>query len=138
MNQSTQRSRTIAAIHIIKNQLNMDEDSYRDALAQQFSGIRSSTQLDQHQLNRWLLHLKSLQRRSGLNTTGTKNEAMIKKCQALWIELRKRGVVQNGSDEALQNFVCNQTGAAALRMANSQQLYQAIEALKSWLDRTHR
>lgn len=133
---STQRGKTLAAIHVIKNQLQMDDDTYRDAMSAKFAGVRSARDLDGQQLKQWLLHLKSLQKRAGLNTAGTKHEQMINKCKALWIELRKAGAVQDGSDEALQNFVRNQTGAAALRMANGKQLYQAIEALKSWLRRT--
>ena len=132
-----QRGKALAAIHIIKKDLGMDEDTYRDALAAQFSGVRTAGALNAQQLKQWLLHLKSLQKRAGLNTAGTKHEQMINKCKALWIALRKAGAVQDGSDEALQNFVRNQTGAAALRMANAKQLYQAIEALKSWLHRTH-
>ncbi|AXF86409.1 hypothetical protein DTO96_102163 [Ephemeroptericola cinctiostellae] len=129
------RRSTTAAVHVIKAKLGMDEDAYRNAMAMNFNGKRSAAQLDDQELKHWLLHLKSLQKRAGLNTEGVRNEAMIKKCEALWVELRKAGKVQNGSMEALQKFVQNQTGAAALRMANSKQLYQAIEALKKWLAR---
>jgi hypothetical protein len=60
---------------------------------------------------------------------------MLGKCEALWIELRKAGAVQDGSTQALQAFVQNQTGAAGLRMANGQQLFNTIEILKKWLAR---
>jgi phage gp16-like protein len=130
------RRRTLAAVHVIKKALGMDDDAYRDALAMRFDGIRSAADLDHNQLNQWLLHLKSLQKRAGLNTDGVRHEAMIGKCEALWIELRKAGAVRNGSTEALQAFVQKRTGAAGLRMASSRQLYQTVEALKSWLART--
>ena len=129
------RRSTTAAIHVIKNKLGMDDDAYRDALAMQFDGIRSSTALTDAQLKQWLLHLKSLQNRAGLNTQGTRNEEMIKKCESLWITLHKLGAVKNGDKAALEAFVVNQTGAAGLRMANGKQLYKAIEALKAWQDR---
>lgn len=133
---NSQRRNILAAVHVIKKDLRMDDDTYRDALAAQLSGVRSAGDLNEQQLKQWLLHLKSLQKRAGLNTAGTKHEQMINKCKALWIALRKAGAVQDGSEAALQNFVRNQTGAAALRMANGKQLYQAIEALKSWLNRS--
>lgn len=127
--------KTLAAIHIIKNALCMDDDAYRDALAMQFGGRRSSKELSSAELKKWLLHLKSLQERAGLNTKSVKNEEMIAKCESLWITLRKLGAVRNGSKEALQAFVTKRTGAAGLRMANSRQLVQVIEALKQWEDR---
>lgn len=128
------RRAQLAAIHIIKKSLDMGDDVYRDVMYQHF-GKRSSVGLTPFELNIWLLHLKSLQKRAGLNTTGVRHEAMIKKCEALWVELRKSGAVKNGSAEALQAFVQNTTGATALRMANGQQLFKTIEALKSWLAR---
>ena len=129
------RRQTYAAINIIKKELGMDDDTYRDVMASKFGGIRSAKQLNQQQLNQWLIHLKGQQKRAGLNPDGTKHAQMINKCEALWIELRKAGKVQDGSKQALESFVRNQTGAAALRMANGKQLYQAIEILKSWLAR---
>lgn len=127
--------KTRAAIHIIKKALGLDEDAYRDALAMQFDGRRSSTLLNDAELKRWLLHLKSLQQRAGLNTTAIKNAEMVEKLESLWITLRKLGAVRDGSKDALQVFVRNQTGAAGLRMASSRQLVKAIEALKKWEDR---
>lgn len=127
--------KTLAAIHIIKKALGMDDDSYRDALAMQFGGRRSSKELNDAELKKWLLHLKSLQQRAGLNTIAIKNAEMVEKLESLWITLRKLGAVRDGSKEALQVFVRNQTGAAGLRMANSRQLVKAIEMLKKWEDR---
>jgi phage gp16-like protein len=136
MNQN-QRRATLAAIHVIKKSLGMDDDSYRDVLAGKFAGRRSCTELSQTELNQWLIHLKRLQTKSGLNTQGVRHAAMLGKCEALWIELRKAGAVQDGSPQALQAFVQNQTGAAGLRMANGQQLFNTIEILKKWLARAN-
>lgn len=133
----TPRNAILASIHIIKNEIGLDDDAYRDVIAVNFNGRRSASALNDAERNRLLLHLKSLHKRKGLNTEGVRHEAMIKKCEALWIELRKDGKVHNGSIAALESFVRNKTGAAGLRMANGQQLYQAIEILKSWLDRKH-
>lgn len=141
--QKDYRHKTLGAIHAIKKALHMDDDVYRDALKMRFPNKAfndkpTAAELSQTELNQWLLHLKSLQKRAGLNTEGVRNEAMINKCEALWIELRKAGAVQDGSKAALESFVKNSTGAAALRMASGKQLYQAIEALKSWLARVQK
>ena len=133
-----QRRKALAAIHIIKKSIGMDDDAYRDALADNFDGRRSSTLLSQAELNQWLIHFKTLQKKYVGNLDDVRNAAMIRKCEALWIELRKAGAVQDGSLEALQSFVCHTTGAAALRMADGGQLYQAIEALKKWLERVEK
>jgi phage gp16-like protein len=131
---NTTRKNLLASIHIAKSKLGLDDDAYRDLIYDLFKQ-RSSGSLTDAQLSQFVTHLNSLQKRAGLNTAGTRHEAMIKKCEALWVELRKAGVVHNGSIEALQAFVQSTTGATALRMANGQQLYKAVEALKSWLAR---
>ena len=128
------RKKLYASVHIAKSALNLDDDAYRDLMYDLYK-VRSASDLSDADLKKFAAHLKTLQNRNGLNTQGVRNEAMIAKCEALWIELRKLGAVKNGDKSALETFIKNKTGAAGLRMANGKQLYKAIEALKSWLER---
>lgn len=71
---------------------------------------------------------------------------MLGKVQALWITMHKQGFIKDGSDNALNAFVRKQinrqrakagkkTRIINLRGANDRELWQLIEALKSWQQR---
>ena len=54
---------------------------------------------------------------------------------AIWLDMARRGLVHNKSAQALDAFVCRQTGVSALRWCNAAQLDAVIEALKLWQKR---
>lgn len=70
---------------------------------------------------------------------------MIGKVTALWITMHQQGFIKDGSDYALNKFVCsvvnkrrraeNKVLIMNLRGLNNKELWQLIETLKSWQQR---
>jgi len=131
---------SIAAIHIAKNQLGLDDDTYRAKL-ENITGKRSTKDMteDERQLVLTVLRndgfkpVQNARRPDGrLRLSGK----YARKLQALWIGGWNLGVFRNREDAALEAFVIGQTGLSAERF-----LYQAedarkvIEALKKWMER---
>ncbi|MDM2797245.1 MULTISPECIES: gp16 family protein [Enterobacteriaceae] len=130
------KQRLIQLIHIARNDLQMDEDTYRQML-QGLTGKASTKGMDTTQLNRILESMKKKgfrvkpagKARSGLPLD---NHPQSKKIRALWLEMAAAGVVRDSSEQALALWVKRETGISALRWLSNGQASSVIEKLKKW------
>ncbi|MBO1856821.1 regulatory protein GemA [Burkholderia cenocepacia] len=128
---------TLAKIHIAKQQLGMDDDTYR-AMLRSVGGVQSSKELTPAGASRVLKHLEQ----SGFKPVGRKptmhaaaDDAQSRKIRALWIDLHARGEVRDSSENALASYVHRQTGVSALKWLSAAQASLVIESLKKWIER---
>lgn len=133
---ATQHRRSmLAKINIGRQQLNMDEDDYRQMLLDQ-TGELSLKKCSDQQLDKVLARMKAL----GFQPMpkGGKRAAthpMARKARALWISLYQLGVVRNPSEYALEAFAKRQLGCEKLVWAQQSFAYRLIEALKDMAER---
>jgi phage gp16-like protein len=123
------RRRDLAAIHVGKKQLAMDDDTYR-AMLWSIARVRSAGDLDFAGRKQVLEHL----RKCGFSGTQKRGaqDALSRKIRALWLRLRDLDELRDASEEALEHYVERVTGAKALQWLSSDQARVAIESLKQW------
>lgn len=129
--------REIQLIHIAKQQLQMDDETYR-AMLWAVARVKSSTDLDFAGRKKVLDHLKGC----GFKVKPSSNpvrkladDPQSKKIRALWLELHEVGKVHNPDESALAAFVKRQTKVEALQWLSAKQASAVIEELKKWLTR---
>ncbi|ERL56174.1 gp16 family protein [Psychrobacter aquaticus] len=128
----------IQIIHIAKNQLDLDEATYRHMLTEQ-TGKSSTKQMTKSELVTVFEHLKT----KGFATKPAKSVGKLKqaddpqskKIRSLWITLYELGAVRNSSELALAKYVERQTGKSALQFVNTTDASRIIESLKQWQQR---
>lgn len=137
----------IAAIHVLKSKLQLDDGDYRALLLSltQKASTKDMTDRERQQVRD---HMQGLGERMGLlkptrrraparSFAQAKAEASPKerKVWALWNQLGRDGVVRDTSGKALNAWVERTVHVSALAFANDAQLDTLIEALKSWQQR---
>ncbi|EEP1936543.1 regulatory protein GemA [Salmonella enterica] len=130
------KQRLIQLIHIARNDLQMDEDTYRQML-QGLTGKASTKGMDTTQLNRVLESMKKKGFRikpAGKASSGLPLDShpQSKKIRALWLEMAAAGIVRESSEQALALWVKRETGISALRWLSNDQASNVIEKLKKW------
>ena len=125
----------LAKIHVAKNQLNLDDDQYRDVL-RRVTGKDSAAQCRYSQLVDLINEFKAL----GWKTPKKKAFRCapsdgIKKIYALWGELQTAGAVQSTDKTALDAFVKKYTGIDSVQWLPPEQSQKIIEILKQWVKR---
>ncbi|WP_022655584.1 gp16 family protein [uncultured Desulfovibrio sp.] len=128
-------SRLIGVIHVAKNQLGMDDDTYR-AFLLDMTGKDSCAKMTPKE--HWRI-LEELKRRGFRKIPAHKgkllvNDPQARKIRALWLTMADCGIVRNRSEKALNGFVRKMTGCT-LTDATVKQCQAVIEILKNWLDR---
>lgn len=128
----------LAAIHVAKKQLGLDDDDYR-ALLERVTGKRSCRDMTPAELSAVLAEFRRRGFAPASSTrSGTRRAAgpYAGKLQALWIAGWNLGVVKNRDDAAMIAFVERQTGLSHTRfLTDAGDAAKAIEALKAWLAR---
>lgn len=126
----------LAAIHVAKKKLGLDDDTYRAVLLR-VTGKSSAADLDERERQSVLEEFRRTGFTKAARTSRTKLEGRFaKKLQALWIAGWNLGVVQDRGDTALIAFVKRQTGIDHVRFVrHPEDADKAIEALKAWLTR---
>ncbi|WP_339745625.1 regulatory protein GemA [uncultured Maricaulis sp.] len=126
----------LAAMHVAKKQLGLDEATYRDVLAQ-VTGKSSAKSMSDGERKLVLARFREMG--FGQGSTGRKKGLegpYAKKLQALWIAGWNLGLVQDRKDSALIAFVRRQTGIDHIRFLHEpEDAAKAIEALKAWMAR---
>lgn len=127
------RNAMLGKIHIAKKRLNLDDESYRDLIANQTGGKRSCGDCDGIELAGILEALY------GLGFVGTPKvklspvvgaaAAQSDKIRAMWIDLHRRGVVREPGDDAIQKFVKRLTKVDRVEWLNHVQAVAVITAL---------
>ncbi|MDR3631332.1 MAG: regulatory protein GemA [Desulfocapsaceae bacterium] len=125
----------LAKIHIAKKELGLSEDAYLDILSMHFQ-VASAAKLTDRQATVLINSFKAKgwkERLSQKKVASPKYEnAQMRKVVAIWINLRKAGVVHDSSDKALQAYVKRMSGVDNLLWCNNLQLDTIIESLKRW------
>jgi len=122
----------IAAIHVAKKQLGLDDDTYRAVLVR-VTGKNSAGKMTQAEQYAVVQEL----RRQGF-TPGKKGleGPFAAKLQALWIAAWNLGIVEDRRDSAMLAFVKRQTNIDHTRfLLDAEDAARAIDALKAWMTR---
>lgn len=105
------KEKTIQLIHIAKQQLRMDELSYR-MLLNELTGKNSTKQMTMAELMKILEAMenkgfkKTVKRHQSPTTENAKvNSLIAHKIRATWINMAKNGMVRDGSEQALNAWV---------------------------------
>jgi len=144
------RKQLIAKVHIGKQKLHLDDDTYRDMLESLF-GKRSSKALSTKQLVGLVEHMKKQgfkdrpRRRTAAApaesvTAAEDRERLLRKIRALWASLHHLGVLRDASETSLASFVRRvtggrETGIAILAWLDGAAAFKVIEALKKMAER---
>ncbi|WP_455270325.1 gp16 family protein [Rhizobium herbae] len=134
-------SSSIAAIHVAKKQLGLDDDTYRAKL-QVITGKSSVREMTEEERQ----NVISAFRQDGFKTSERRQDGRQKltgryapKLQALWIAAYNLGIVANRDDAALLAFVKRQSGIDHSRFLKyHDDANKVIEALKRWMARDGR
>ena len=130
-------SKSIAAMHVAKKELGLDDETYRAVLVQ-VTGKSSSSDMSEAERQKVLEHF----RERGFKAPSTGSRKRLEgrfagKLQALWIAGWNLGLVRDRDDRALIAFVKRQTGIDHVRfLRHGQDATKAIEGLKGWLERS--
>lgn len=142
------KEKAIQLIHIAKQQLRMDELSYR-MLLNELTGKNSTKQMTIMQLIKVLEAMenkgfkKTTTRHHSPTTENAKvNSLIAHKIRAIWIEMSKQGLVRDGSENALNVWVRgvvnpiltaqNKPLALNVGALNDQMAGLVLERLKKW------
>lgn len=145
------RNNLIKLIHIAKRDLGLDEEMYRQSL-QGATGKASCGAMGICDLEKALDYFKRLgwkpkqQKRKLSPTTKNKNgHDVLDKIRAVWIDMHKSGMTDNGTEAALDRWVKRTTAPMNkgngiervewLRGARGWLAIKTLEALKQWQKR---
>ncbi len=122
----------IAAMHVAKKQLGLDEETYRAVLVR-VTGKNSASAMSDPERNRVVEEF----RRQGFKPVQKGLQGpFAKKLQALWIGAWNLGIVRDRRDAAMLAFVKRQTGIDHTRfLLDAEDAAKAIDALKAWMAR---
>ncbi|WP_244478749.1 MULTISPECIES: gp16 family protein [unclassified Mesorhizobium] len=122
----------LAAIHVARKQLGLDEDTYRAVLVR-VTGKTSAGDMTEAERQQVL----GAFREHGFKPAKVALDGpFAKKLQALWIAGWNLGLVRDRRDSAMLAFVARVTGIEHTRfLRNAADARKAIEALKSWTAR---
>jgi phage gp16-like protein len=130
-----EKRRDIQIIHIAKQQLGMDEETYR-AMLWTVARVKSSTALDFAGRKKVLDHMEACGfKRTKPQPRKLADDPQSKMIRALWLQLHEAGKVRNPSESALAAFAKRQTGRDALQWLSAKEASALIEELKKWLAR---
>lgn len=126
----------LAAIHVAKKQLDLDDDDYR-AMLRSEGGVASARDLDDAGARRVMTWFDNhgFKRTSTAKGTAADRRPIVKKAIAIWISLYQLDEVSNRSNKALDAFAKNFTGKETLHFATNGEAGKVVEALKAWAER---
>ncbi len=133
------RNNELAQIHIAKQQLGLDDETYRSMLFT-VARVESSKDLDYAGRLAVLDHMRA---RGWSNKPARKaqssrllaDDPQSKMIRGLWLELHQLGAVKNPAEAALNSFIKRHTGIDRLEWLSGKQASGIIEILKKWRDR---
>lgn len=127
------RKRLIAMVHVARNQLGLDEDTYRDLL-ERVTGKRSAAKLTDGELGRVIDALKE-RGFEPKRTAPRSDKAHVRKVWSLWADLERAGRLREPGRAALRSFVKRMTSVEDPEWLTPEQANVVIESLKQWLRR---
>jgi phage gp16-like protein len=117
----------LARIHIAKQELGLDDASYRGLLQDRYH-LDSAADLTPGQA----ADLIALFRAKGWRPASSGQRGLI---HVLWHELAAGGAVRQGDDDALNAYIRHYTGRDELHQLTVHEASRVIEMLKKWLAR---
>jgi len=117
----------LARIHIAKQELGLDDASYRSLLQDRYH-LDSAADLTPRQA----ADLIALFRDKGWRPVSSGQLGLI---HVLWRKLESAGVVHQGDDEALAAYIAHYTNRDDPRQLTVHEASRVIEMLKKWLQR---
>lgn len=117
----------IRAIQTGRRKLGLDEETYRNLLADVSGGKTSAKELNAYQLKEVLRRL----REAGFHTA---TEPQLRKIRSLWFSMYDEGVVKSRSERSIAAYVRRITGKST-GACGVKDLQRVIETLKSWINR---
>lgn len=119
---------TVAIMHIAKAQLGLTEDEYRDTLERE-TGKRSAKDMSEVERKKVVAAF----RRAGFTPRQKRKSAAkgyVRLLFALWRSCAGKGVIKDGSRQALRAFVEKRAGVSDPEFLTYDQASPLIEALK--------
>ena len=138
---SDKRARLIKLIHVARRELGMQEDDYRQFLANipALEGATSVANLTVPKLDMVLERLKAKGFKVVPKTAKPQgklaNDPQSRLIRHLWLSLHTAGKVRDSSEQALAKYVARLTKVDQLQWLDGAQATTVIESLKSWLER---
>lgn len=126
------RVKLIKAVRAAAKRAGLNDDD-RKAIQRDVTGKLSLADMTPNEIGRVLDRLNRDQKDRGLG--GSMARPHIGKVRALWWTLYWLGEVDHPNDQALDSFVCRQTGIAALRFLDHRGARAVIEPLKRMAER---
>jgi phage gp16-like protein len=144
------RARLIKIIHVARREIGIDDDSYRQMLANMpaLGGRTSSVDVGLKGLELILKQLKArgFKVRAKVPKSQPKvltsqdrplaDDKQSKMIRGLWLELHSLGAVRDPSEKALAAYVCRIAKIEALQWLDIEAASKVIETLKKWRYRT--
>lgn len=134
----------IKMIHVAKNQLSMDDASYRQSLFA-ITAKRSCSNMNTSELSQVLEFMKSKgfklkpKKKFSPKTSDKPGKTPLDKLRQLWIQMSHEGFIRDGSETALNKWAMNQSqrlnnGVAIekLEWLTPKLVHALIEQLKQW------
>lgn len=143
------RNVMIAKIHLAKNQLGLDDDTYR-SIIKQACGKESSAKCTDKQLIKVVEALKAKgwkdekprekdnKTRKVRKAYEKPNKPSVSKIYALWGVLQRSGKVKSQDKTALDAFVKKYTDVDHVKWLDELQAQKIIEMLKQWIQRVEK
>ena len=129
----TPRQRMLAAIHICKNRLDLDDEEYRDLL-QTLTGKRSAKDCSQQELRTIMDGFRKMGCKPPAPAEDSSAKKQIGKMRLLWRDLSDAGKLSK-QDTSLNSWVYRQFRIQRAEWLSARQKSQAIEQMKQWLAR---
>lgn len=135
------RRERIKAIHVLKKQLGLDDDTYR-AMLVKITGKDSSAKMNSGEQRGVLDEMRRLlnghawpgakMRPAGDAAAAPPGASQLAKIRAIWADLREMGALKDASEKALRSFARRVTGRDAIEWLSAADANKVIEGLKSW------
>lgn len=128
------RKALLARIHVLKKELALSDDSYRDVLERLYR-TRTAATLEPAQLQGVIAEFDRLGAGRKAARRPLADSPMAWRARALWRSLHQLDEIDTDSEEALAAFVKRQCGKLDLRFCSAPDMSKVIEALKDWAGR---
>lgn len=130
------RNRLIQQIHVAKRQLGLAEHEYRALLAGATGGKESCSDMGLGELSSVVEALVKSGFKTGFKGNAKKSDRkVIRLIFGLWMELGKRGLIENATKPALRAFIKRMTGVDDAEWMDNPTANKVVEALKAIRDR---
>lgn len=126
----------LAAIHVAKRELGLDDDTYRSMLVR-VTGKASAADMSVQEREKVIAEFRRQGFKKPANPPSRRLDGpYAKKLQALWIAAYNLGLTGDRKDRSLLSFVKRQTGIEHTRfLREAAQASRVVEALKAWMTR---